>query len=128
MGGGGGRDVYLRRSSNKNMLSLMNLVKEILLKFNLPDHRILKDGGEVKEPQERCNIKAFQDNISRKVDKSVQKVTSSQDRPKLTDANRDNAVDDLMVFKLTISHSINDKGTSYKPKVNRSLQQITSYD
>ncbi|GJT38228.1 hypothetical protein Tco_0938093 [Tanacetum coccineum] len=28
-----------------------NLVKEILLKLNLPDHRILKDGGEVKEFQ-----------------------------------------------------------------------------
>ncbi|GJV70270.1 hypothetical protein Tco_1485779 [Tanacetum coccineum] len=28
-----------------------NHVKEILLKFNLPDHRILKDGGEVKEFQ-----------------------------------------------------------------------------
>ncbi|GKC17790.1 putative reverse transcriptase domain-containing protein [Tanacetum coccineum] len=44
-----------------------NPIKEILLKLNLPDHRILKDGGEVKEPQERCNIKAFQDNISRKI-------------------------------------------------------------
>ncbi|GJW29188.1 hypothetical protein Tco_0046063 [Tanacetum coccineum] len=59
-----------------------NPVKEILLKLNLPDHRILKDGGEVKEPQERCNIKAFQDNISRKV------------------------------FKITFSHSSQDKGTS----------------
>ncbi|GJT97482.1 hypothetical protein Tco_1093000 [Tanacetum coccineum] len=28
-----------------------NPVKEILLKLNLPDHRILKDGGEVKEFQ-----------------------------------------------------------------------------
>ncbi|GJY25190.1 hypothetical protein Tco_0399916, partial [Tanacetum coccineum] len=59
-----------------------NPIKEILLKLNLPDHRILKDGGEVKEPQERCNIKAFQDNISRKV------------------------------FKITFSHSSQDKGTS----------------
>ncbi|GJR28344.1 hypothetical protein Tco_1104576 [Tanacetum coccineum] len=29
-----------------------NLVKEILLKLNLPDHRILKDGGEVDEKVE----------------------------------------------------------------------------
>ncbi|GKA94681.1 hypothetical protein Tco_0816719, partial [Tanacetum coccineum] len=31
--------------------SARNPVKEILLKLNLPDHRILKDGGEVKEFQ-----------------------------------------------------------------------------
>ncbi|GJV86860.1 hypothetical protein Tco_1530798 [Tanacetum coccineum] len=40
--------------SNANVLerfytSAGNHVKEILLKLNLPDHRILKDGGEVKE-------------------------------------------------------------------------------
>ncbi|GJW07638.1 hypothetical protein Tco_1570061 [Tanacetum coccineum] len=70
--------------SNTNVLerfytSAGNPVKEILLKLNLPDHRILKDGGKVKEPQERCFIKAFQDNVSRKV------------------------------FKITISHSRQDK-------------------
>ncbi|GJW28904.1 hypothetical protein Tco_0045779 [Tanacetum coccineum] len=42
--------------SNANVLerfytSAGNPVKEILLKLNLPDHRILKDGGEVKEFQ-----------------------------------------------------------------------------
>ncbi|GJZ65329.1 hypothetical protein Tco_0622025 [Tanacetum coccineum] len=42
--------------SNANVLerfytSAGNHVKEILLKLNLPDHRILKDGGEVKEFQ-----------------------------------------------------------------------------
>ncbi|GJV10439.1 retrovirus-related pol polyprotein from transposon TNT 1-94, partial [Tanacetum coccineum] len=31
--------------------SVGNPIKEILLKLNLPDHRILKDGGEVKEFQ-----------------------------------------------------------------------------
>ncbi|GKB80387.1 hypothetical protein Tco_0947282 [Tanacetum coccineum] len=31
--------------------SAVNPIKEILLKLNLPDHRILKDGGEVKEFQ-----------------------------------------------------------------------------
>ncbi|GJZ27086.1 ribonuclease H-like domain-containing protein [Tanacetum coccineum] len=57
----------LRRSDNENMLSTMNYkyvlerfntsavnpVKEILLKLNLSDHRILKDGGEVKDYQTR---------------------------------------------------------------------------
>ncbi|GJY76148.1 hypothetical protein Tco_0481264 [Tanacetum coccineum] len=42
--------------SNANVLERLytsagNPVKEILLKLNLPDHRILKDGGEVKEFQ-----------------------------------------------------------------------------
>ncbi|GKB83230.1 hypothetical protein Tco_0950125 [Tanacetum coccineum] len=42
--------------SNANVLerfytSAGNPVKEILLKLNLPDHRIHKDGGEVKEFQ-----------------------------------------------------------------------------
>ncbi|GJW69035.1 hypothetical protein Tco_0123459 [Tanacetum coccineum] len=42
--------------SNANVLerfytSAGNPVKEILLKLNLPDHRKLKDGGEVKEFQ-----------------------------------------------------------------------------
>ncbi|GKA75919.1 retrovirus-related pol polyprotein from transposon TNT 1-94 [Tanacetum coccineum] len=42
--------------SNANVLerfytSAGNPVKEILLKLNLPDHRIRKDGGEVKESQ-----------------------------------------------------------------------------
>ncbi|GJR46514.1 hypothetical protein Tco_1314617 [Tanacetum coccineum] len=34
-----------------NYTSAGNPVKEILLKLNLPDHRKLKDGGEVKEFQ-----------------------------------------------------------------------------
>ncbi|GJV15589.1 hypothetical protein Tco_1360912, partial [Tanacetum coccineum] len=40
-----------------------NPFNEILPKLNIPDHRILKDGCE--EPQEICNIKAFQDINSR---------------------------------------------------------------
>nr|GEX56353.1 hypothetical protein [Tanacetum cinerariifolium] len=48
-----------------------NPVNEILLKLNLPDNRILKDGMKrrsvkVKELQERCIIKAFQVIKSRK--------------------------------------------------------------
>ncbi|GJZ35143.1 hypothetical protein Tco_0580960 [Tanacetum coccineum] len=64
-----------------------NPVKEILLKLNLPDHRlILTDSKEyvkmvmerrsvkVKEIQERCIIKAFQDyEIKKCMSMSVQK-------------------------------------------------------
>ncbi|GJT31859.1 hypothetical protein Tco_0922278 [Tanacetum coccineum] len=64
-----------------------NPVKEILLKLNLPDHRsILTDSKEylkmvmerqsvkVKEIQERCIIKAFQDyQIKKGMSMSVQK-------------------------------------------------------
>ncbi|GJY82076.1 integrase, catalytic region, zinc finger, CCHC-type containing protein [Tanacetum coccineum] len=53
-----------------------NPIKEIILKLNLPDHRsILTDSKmevkrrsvKVKELQERCNIKAFQVDKSRKI-------------------------------------------------------------
>ncbi|GJV75720.1 hypothetical protein Tco_1507304 [Tanacetum coccineum] len=44
-------EILLESTSNKLMVerfytSAGNPVKEILLKLNLPDHRILKDGGE----------------------------------------------------------------------------------
>ncbi|GJQ95907.1 hypothetical protein Tco_0007046 [Tanacetum coccineum] len=46
--------------SNANVLerfytSAGNLVKEILLKLNLPDHRKLKDGGEVKQNEQKLH-------------------------------------------------------------------------
>ncbi|GKC28123.1 hypothetical protein Tco_1035417, partial [Tanacetum coccineum] len=44
-------EILLKSTSNKLMVekfytSAGNPVKEILLKWNLPDHRMLKDGGE----------------------------------------------------------------------------------
>ncbi|GKB58299.1 hypothetical protein Tco_0914485 [Tanacetum coccineum] len=57
----------------------INPIKEILLKLNLPDHRsILTDSKQrsvkVKEIQERCIIKAFQDyQIKKGMSMSVQK-------------------------------------------------------
>ncbi|GJR88311.1 hypothetical protein Tco_0212322 [Tanacetum coccineum] len=50
--------------SNANVLerfytSAGNLVKEILLKLNLPDHRILKDGGECDEVLKLKNFKKY---------------------------------------------------------------------
>ncbi|GJY62995.1 hypothetical protein Tco_0464455 [Tanacetum coccineum] len=66
-----------------------NPVKEILLKLNLPDHRILKYGGEERYGHVGLNIASLQDGETRLC-----------------------LVDDLKVFKITISHSRQDKGTS----------------
>ncbi|GJV82285.1 hypothetical protein Tco_1522183 [Tanacetum coccineum] len=92
------RAVSLRRSkiehaeydeSNTYVLERFNTtagnpVKKILLQLNLSDHRILKDGGGVKvlvkEFQERCNIKAFQINKSRKMLKITMSNTSSRNK------------------------------------------------
>ncbi|GJR68385.1 hypothetical protein Tco_0014450 [Tanacetum coccineum] len=70
--------------SNTNVLerfytSAENPVKEILLKLNLPDHRLLKDGGKVKEPQERCIIKLFKITYQERYGHVSPEVTSSQD-------------------------------------------------
>ncbi|GJT45026.1 putative ribonuclease H-like domain-containing protein [Tanacetum coccineum] len=62
-----------------SILQAGNPVKEILLKLNLPDHRILKDGQEVKELQERCIIKAFKLSNQERYEHVGLKVTSSQD-------------------------------------------------
>ncbi|GJR93466.1 hypothetical protein Tco_0265640 [Tanacetum coccineum] len=82
-----------------------NPVKKILLKLNLSDHRLFKDGGgdfrysvtkrlsrsdevlKIKEIQERCNIKAFQVNKSRKLLKITMSNTSSRNKlnPKVND-------------------------------------------
>ncbi|GJY37606.1 hypothetical protein Tco_0423970 [Tanacetum coccineum] len=82
-----------------------NPVKKILLKLNLSDHRLFKDGGgdfrysvtkrlsrsdevlKIKEIQERCNIKAFQVNKSRKMLKITTSNTSSRNKlnPKIND-------------------------------------------
>ncbi|GJS90637.1 hypothetical protein Tco_0773273 [Tanacetum coccineum] len=82
----------LRPTSNKLMFdesytnvlerfytSVGNPVKEILLKLNLPYHRLLKDGGEVKEPQERCIIKLFKITYQERYGHVSPEVTSSQD-------------------------------------------------
>ncbi|GJY29214.1 retrovirus-related pol polyprotein from transposon TNT 1-94 [Tanacetum coccineum] len=44
-------DIEDNHGPKKSNTTAGNPVKEILLKLNLPDHRILKDGGEVKEFQ-----------------------------------------------------------------------------
>ncbi|GJV27551.1 retrovirus-related pol polyprotein from transposon TNT 1-94 [Tanacetum coccineum] len=66
-----------------------NPVKEILLKLNLPDHRILKDEGE--DGDSRLSL-----------------------------------VDDLKVFKITFSHSSQNKGTSssLKSMITTSIHKL----
>ncbi|GKB10510.1 hypothetical protein Tco_0844433 [Tanacetum coccineum] len=55
-----------------------NPVKEILLKLNLPDHRILKDGGEDAETR-LClvdDLKVFKESHSRQDEEQAQDLTS----------------------------------------------------
>ncbi|GKD33140.1 hypothetical protein Tco_1248649 [Tanacetum coccineum] len=118
--------------SNANVLerfytSARNPVKEILLKLNLPDHRIHKDGGEVKEFQrsfchsdterlsrsdEVLKLKNFKKDGSLKLFKSTNheryehvgpEVTSSQDGKVNKMAKRDYAW--LMISRCSRSHS-----------------------
>ncbi|GJT79910.1 hypothetical protein Tco_1054252 [Tanacetum coccineum] len=117
-----------------------NPVKEILLKLNLPDHRILKDGGEVKEFQrsfchsdterlsrsdEVLKLKYFKKDATLKLFKSTNQeryehvgpeVTSSQDDKVYKMAKRDYAW--LMISRCSKSHSSQDKGISSNLKVN----------
>ncbi|GJR47733.1 hypothetical protein Tco_1315836 [Tanacetum coccineum] len=82
--------------SNANVLERFytlagNLVKEILLKLNLPDHRILKDGGEgfrhsdterlsrndellkLKNYKKDATLKLFKSTVKKGMSMSVQK-------------------------------------------------------
>ncbi|GJY59042.1 hypothetical protein Tco_0458934 [Tanacetum coccineum] len=91
-----------------------NPVKEILLKLNLPDHRILKDGGEDTECLSRSDevlkLKNFKKDATLKLFKSTHQeryehvgpeVTSSQDG-KFQDAKRDMLAE---IGKISRSHS-----------------------
>ncbi|GJV00655.1 hypothetical protein Tco_1329925 [Tanacetum coccineum] len=95
-----------------------NPVKEILLKLNLPDHRILKDGGEVKEFQrsfrhsdterlsrsdEVLKLKNFKKDATLKLFKSTNQEMYKFTRWQcLQDGEtRLYLVDDLKVFKIT---------------------------
>ncbi|GJX13232.1 hypothetical protein Tco_0204990 [Tanacetum coccineum] len=100
--------ILLEPTSNKLMVerfdtSAGNPVKEILLKLNLPDHRILKDGGEVKEFQERCLIQAFKKKKQQQYEHVGPKVTSSKDGKVYKMAKRDYAW--LMISRCSRSHS-----------------------
>ncbi|GJV85214.1 hypothetical protein Tco_1525112 [Tanacetum coccineum] len=117
-----------------------NPVKKILLKLNLSDHRLSKDGGvddvlQVKEFQrsfrhsdterlsqsdEVLKLKNFKKYATLKLFKSTnqvryehvgQTITSSQDGKvnKMAKLTRLCLVDDLKVFKITYSHTSQDK-------------------
>ncbi|GKE06249.1 hypothetical protein Tco_1398267 [Tanacetum coccineum] len=111
--------------SNANVLerfytSAGNLVNEILLKLNLPDHRILKDGGEdfrysdterLSRSDEVLKLKNFKKDATLKLFKSTNQeryehvgleVTSSQDDKGYKMAKRDYAW--LMVSRSSRSH------------------------
>ncbi|GJS24071.1 hypothetical protein Tco_0452703 [Tanacetum coccineum] len=100
-------EILLEPTSNKLMVerfdtSTGNPVKEILLKLNLPDHRILKDGGEVKEFQEICLNQAFKTKKQQQYEHVGPKVTSSQDGKVYKMAKRDYAW--LMISRCSRSH------------------------
>ncbi|GJU52890.1 hypothetical protein Tco_1226604 [Tanacetum coccineum] len=111
--------------SNANVLerfytSAGNPVKEILLKLNLPDHRILKDGGEVKEFQrsfrhsdterlsrsdEVLKLKNFKKDATLKLSKSTNQEWYEHVGPEVTRSQDGETrlclVDDLTVLKIT---------------------------
>ncbi|GJY33088.1 hypothetical protein Tco_0417557 [Tanacetum coccineum] len=96
--------------SNANVLERFytlagNPVKEILLKLNLPDHRILKDGGEVKEFQrsfrhsdterlfrsdEVLKLKNFKKDATFKLLKSTNQERYEHVGPEVTSSQDDN--------------------------------------
>ncbi|GKA09358.1 hypothetical protein Tco_0688689 [Tanacetum coccineum] len=88
--------------SNANVLerfytSAGNPVKEILLKLNLPDHRIHKDGGEDE------SLKLFKSTNHERYEHVGLEVTSLQDGKVNKMAKRDYAW--LMISRCSISHS-----------------------
>ncbi|GJR88216.1 hypothetical protein Tco_0212227 [Tanacetum coccineum] len=91
-----------------------NPVKEILLKLNLPDHRsILTDSKILKDGGEDAILKLFKITYQERYEHVGLKVTSFTRWQSLKDGeSRLCSVDDLKVFKITFSHSSQDKGTS----------------
>ncbi|GJS81683.1 hypothetical protein Tco_0748224 [Tanacetum coccineum] len=141
------RDRWLMRSLEKLNTLARNPIKEILLKLNLPDHRIHKDGGEDKEFQrsfchydterlsrsdEVLKLKNFKKYETLKLFKSTNQerhehvgpeVTSSQDYKVYKMAKRDYAW--LMISRCSRSHfHIQDKGTSSNPKSMITASQV----
>ncbi|GJT10329.1 hypothetical protein Tco_0857371 [Tanacetum coccineum] len=99
--------------------SAVNPVKEILLKLNLPDHRILKDGGEVKKFQrsfchsdierlsrsdEVLKLKNFKKDATLKLFKSTNKERCSRSHSRQAKEQ----AQDLKSMITTSNHKIND--------------------
>ncbi|GJU06122.1 hypothetical protein Tco_1122552 [Tanacetum coccineum] len=113
--------------------SVRNHVKEILLKLNLPDHRILKVGGEVKEFQrsfrhsdterlsrsdEVLKLKNLKKDATLMLFKSTNQERYEHVGPEVTRSQDGETrlclVDDFKVFKITFKTS---QGTRSRPKV-----------
>ncbi|GJY38283.1 hypothetical protein Tco_0424647 [Tanacetum coccineum] len=83
-----------------------NHVKEILLKLNLPDHRILKDGGEVLKLnnfKKDATLKVFKSTNQERYEHVGPEVISLQDGKVNKMAKRDYAW--LMISRCSRSHS-----------------------
>ncbi|GJW69291.1 hypothetical protein Tco_0123715 [Tanacetum coccineum] len=95
-------EILLEPTSNKLMVerfftSAGNPVKEILLKLNLPDHRILKDGGEdfrysdterLSRSDEVLKVKNFKKDATLKLSKSTNQEWRFCDKVKVTKGKR----------------------------------------
>ncbi|GJV02372.1 hypothetical protein Tco_1335941 [Tanacetum coccineum] len=104
-------EILLEPTSNKLMVerfytSAGNPVKKILLKLNLPDHRKLKNGGEVKEFQrifcysdterlsrsdEVLKLKNFKKDATLKLSKSTNQEWYEHVGPEVTRSQDDKA-------------------------------------
>ncbi|GJS07904.1 hypothetical protein Tco_0364700 [Tanacetum coccineum] len=77
------RKVKIKGEKKEALLTLRfdtsagNPVKEILLKLNLPDHRILKDGGEAVEVEEEVKEESEESNEETK-DETERKMRMAQ--------------------------------------------------
>ncbi|GJW19503.1 hypothetical protein Tco_0026939 [Tanacetum coccineum] len=133
-----------------SILQAGNPVKEILLKLNLPDHRILKDGGEVKEFQrsfrhsdterlsrsdEVLKLKNFKKDATLKLFKSTNQeryehvgpeVTSSQDGKVYKMAKQDYAW--LMISRCSRSHitfkQAKEQASAIIPNITTTIHKI----
>ncbi|GJS70767.1 hypothetical protein Tco_0703608 [Tanacetum coccineum] len=101
-------EILLEPTSKELMVdfytSAGNPVNEILLKLNLSDHRILKDGGEVKEIQ-----RSFRHS-------DTERLSRSDEVLKLNNFKKDAAI--LKLFKITYQERYEHVG----PEVTRSLE------
>ncbi|GJU46153.1 hypothetical protein Tco_1203419 [Tanacetum coccineum] len=111
-----------------------NPVKKILLKLNLLDHRILKDGGEGTDvlliSQDSCHLKNLKKDAILKLFKITYQERYEHVGPEITSSQDGESrlclVDKLKVFKNTFSHLSQDKGTSssLKSMITTSNQKL----
>ncbi|GKC88911.1 hypothetical protein Tco_1149560, partial [Tanacetum coccineum] len=89
-----------------------NPVKGILLKLDLPDHRKLKDGGEVKEFQ-----RSFRHSDTERLSRSDE-VLKLKNFKKDATLKLSKSTNQEWMLKITFYHTNQDKGTSSSLKSN----------